>query len=404
VALAGALAWATGRFQGREDAAWPGTRLVTGALAAGAVAAIAFALVASLERGYLTVALALTALATAWIAVDRDIPLLRHVVTALAAIVLARLAWDPHIMGARVGTWPILNWLLLGYDVPAICFFGAARLMEKRGADVPQRLADATAVLLAGLLDFFQVHHAVNGGNLDAASHGHLEAGLLALVSLGLGLALTRLDLGRINPVFYVGSIAFGLVSAAITAVGLGLAANPLFVSDPVKGPPVLSTLSIAYLLPGFAAILLARAARGSRPRWYVTTIAVLACVLVFGYVTLEVRHIFQGSDIRLPPLNPFGASVRMASGAEVWAYSAAWLLLGIVFLAYGIWRSSVEARIASAILVVLSVAKVFVYDLAGLTGLWRALSFIVLGLVLIGIGLAYQNLVFARPRTRAAD
>ena len=72
--------------------------------------------------------------------------------------------------------------------------------------------------------------------------------------------------------------------------------------------------------------------------------------------------------------------------------------MLGIVYLAYGIWRGAGVARLASAILVLLAVVKVFLFDLAGLTGLWRALSFITLGGVLIGIGLAYQKLVFARP------
>jgi uncharacterized membrane protein len=72
--------------------------------------------------------------------------------------------------------------------------------------------------------------------------------------------------------------------------------------------------------------------------------------------------------------------------------------MLGIIYLAYGIWRGAGVARLASAILVLLAVIKVFLFDLAGLTGLWRALSFITLGAVLIGIGLAYQKLVFARP------
>jgi len=40
----------------------------------------------------------------------------------------------------------------------------------------------------------------------------------------------------------------------------------------------------------------------------------------------------------------------------------------------------------------------VFLYDLTGTGGLWRALSVICLGVVLIGIGLAYQKLVFAHP------
>jgi uncharacterized membrane protein len=52
---------------------------------------------------------------------------------------------------------------------------------------------------------------------------------------------------------------------------------------------------------------------------------------------------------------------------------------------------------------VFLAVIKVFLYDLTGTGGLWRALSVICLGVVLIGIGLAYQKLIFARP-TAAPD
>jgi uncharacterized membrane protein len=42
---------------------------------------------------------------------------------------------------------------------------------------------------------------------------------------------------------------------------------------------------------------------------------------------------------------------------------------------------------------------------MAGLTGVWRALSFIGLGLVLIGIALLYQRLLFRKkpPATEAA-
>jgi uncharacterized membrane protein len=40
----------------------------------------------------------------------------------------------------------------------------------------------------------------------------------------------------------------------------------------------------------------------------------------------------------------------------------------------------------------------VFLIDMAGLTGVWRALSFIGLGLVLVGIGYLYQRLLFRKP------
>jgi uncharacterized membrane protein len=390
--LAAINAAAADRFQKAELAELPGTRLVTGALAAAAIGALCFALVAALDRGYLTVALALTALGTALVAVRLDIPLLRHVVTVLALVVLARIWWNPRIMGAEVGRWPIVNWLLVGYAVPAASLWASARLLETKAPGLAVRVADAAAVLLAGLLFFFEIRHALNAGDVLAPTSSHIEQGLMAIVALGLSYALMRLDLGRANPVFYWGSIAFGVLAALSILVGLGLAHNPLIVREKVLGPTGLSSLALAYLLPGLGAVLLARACRPYRPRWYVTGIAVLASLMVFAYVTLEVRHAFQGNEIWVH---------RRTGAAEQWAYSAAWLLLGLVFLAYGIWRASLEARLASAALVLLSVAKVFLLDLGGLTGFWRALSFIVLGLVLIGIGLAYQNLVFARPAPR---
>jgi uncharacterized membrane protein len=49
-----------------------------------------------------------------------------------------------------------------------------------------------------------------------------------------------------------------------------------------------------------------------------------------------------------------------------------------------------------------LTVAKAFLIDMGGLAGIWRALSFIGLGLVLVGIGYLYQRVLFP-PRPAAA-
>jgi uncharacterized membrane protein len=46
---------------------------------------------------------------------------------------------------------------------------------------------------------------------------------------------------------------------------------------------------------------------------------------------------------------------------------------------------------------VLLTVAKVFVIDMAGLTVVWRAFSLIGLGVVLVGIGYLYQRVLFPR-------
>jgi uncharacterized membrane protein len=367
----------------------PLARLGIGGYAAAATACATLAFVMLLDRGYLTVAFAVTALTTSIFAVMHRIGLLRYVVAALGFIVLGRLAWDPRVMGADLGTVPIFNWLLLGYGVPAVAFLAAGNILRREREDLAVRICDALGVLFAALLVFFQIRHALNGGNPLASTSGHVEQGLFALMSIVFAYVLMRLDLGRHNPVYRFASLAFGVLSAAFIVFGLGITANPLLNIEPILGVPLLSSLLLAYLLPGIAAALFARASRGVRPRWYVLGAAVLAMLLVFAYVTLEVRHAFQGPVITL---------LAPASPAEVWSYSAAWLALGLAFLAYGVWRGSSEARLASAALVVITVIKVAFYDLTGITGLWRALSVIVLGAVLIGIGLVYQRVIFAKP------
>jgi len=366
----------------------PGASLAIGAFASGVAAAMALAFVMVLDRGYLTVAFAVTAFATAIFAVVDRIPLLRYVVVAIGLIVLGRLAWDPRIMGADVGSWPVFNWLLLGYGVPAAAFLGAARILRREADDLAARTCDALGVLLAALLVFFQIRHALNGGDPLSPGSGHVEQGLIALMSLGFAGVLIRMDLARANPVFRAASLVFGVISAAVTVVGLGLMQNPLYTSESVRGPVIFSTLLISYLLPALAAVVVARMARGVRPAWYVRGAAALALMLVFGYVSLTVRHAFQGERLSI---------WQGATAPEVWSYSVAWLALGLAFLGYGLLRGSTEARLASAALVVLSVLKVFLYDVTGLGGFWRAFSVICLGAVLIGIGLVYQRLVFAR-------
>ncbi len=385
-------------FERRDGHREPGQRLATGAFAVAAIGGFCLALVMVLARGYLTVALALTALGTAMITTRSNIPLLRHVVSALALVVLARLAWNPRIMGADVGSWPIVNWLLVGYGIPAAAFWASARQLEAHGSQTSgaevssatqsSQFADAVAVLLAGLLSFFQIRHLTNGGDILAVSSNHMEMGLMAFVSLGMSYALMRLDLGRANTVFRLASIIFGVGAAATALIGLGIVQNPLLTRETIFGPAVFSSLLLAYAAPGLMAAVVARGARTKRPPAYVTVMAVVSLVLLFAYVTLEVRHVFQGATIGID---------QPTSSAEQWTYSFAWLVVGVLMLAYGIFRQSFVARIASAASVLLAVLKVFLFDLSRLSGIWRPLSFIVLGLVLIGIGLAYQNLLFGR-------
>jgi uncharacterized membrane protein len=103
----------------------------------------------------------------------------------------------------------------------------------------------------------------------------------------------------------------------------------------------------------------------------------------------LAIRRIFHGPEIgwRLP-----------TSESEQWSYSLALLACGLVVLGLGIVRRSAFLRLASAAYLGLAVLKVFVVDLSNLEGILRALSFIGLGLTLVGIALVYQRVLARRP------
>ena len=108
-------------------------------------------------------------------------------------------------------------------------------------------------------------------------------------------------------------------------------------------------------------------------------------------YLTLEVRTLYHGPILTSGP----------TTDVEQYTYSAVWLAYGVVLLLVGILLRSQPARLASAAVLILTIGKVFLYDMAGLTGIFRALSLIGLGAVLVGIGLLYQRLLFP-PRPPA--
>jgi uncharacterized membrane protein len=162
--------------------------------------------------------------------------------------------------------------------------------------------------------------------------------------------------------------------------------ANPLLTDEPVGGR-FLNLILLGYGLPAVLAAALALTVRDTRPPGYAAAAAVTAVALALAYLSLEVRMLYHGEVLGEGPTND----------AEQYTYSAVWLAFGVALLAAGVWLRSQAVRFASAAVVVLTVLKVFLIDMRDLTGIFQALSFIGLGVVLIGIGWLYQRLLFPR-------
>ncbi|CAA6694250.1 Unannotated [Lentimonas sp. CC19] len=94
-----------------------------------------------------------------------------------------------------------------------------------------------------------------------------------------------------------------------------------------------------------------------------------------------------------------YSGSSRLFSGVgtstEMYTYSVVWLLLAVAYQAMGLWRGIKTLHVGSLILLLLTVGKVFLVDASELEGLYRVLSFLGLGVALIGIGFFYNKVVF---------
>lgn len=391
VVLAAAFAAATEILTKREDR--PGLQAGIALYATGTLAALALALTFALEKGWLTIGLALMSAGTAWVSLQRPIPFLRSLAAILAGIVVMRVADNPRIVGDAVGTTIIFNWLLLGYGIPAASFWAGSILLRRRGDDAPLRAVEAAAVLFTVLLAFMEIRHAVNNGDPYFTSAGLTEVALQVCVALAMAMGLERLRLRTGSVVHNAGAVLLTVFAGLATVGGLLLLEQPLLWTIDVGGR-FINLLLLAYALPAVLALLLSYAVAGHRPAAYANTLAAGALVLALTYVTAEVRRLYHG------PIMVVGET----SGAEQYTYSIAWLAFGVILLGIGILANSQRARLASAVVIALTILKAFVIDMSALTGVYRALSFMCLGLVLVAIGWLYQRILFRRQAAAASS
>ena len=364
----------------------PGLAAAGALFATGAVAALALALTMALEKGWLTVALALMVAGIAWVADKRPLPALRMLAAAVAVLVMARIAWEPRIVGPDVGTTPIFNWLLYGYGISAAAFAVGGHLLRRRADDGPARTIDSGAIVLTVLLAFSEIRHFIYRGDIYRNSTGLAELALQVSVGLAMTIGLERLRLHTRSLVHDVGALVVAALTLMAIVLGLAVSKNPLLTGEPVGGSFV-NLILLGYGLPAVLAAALALQTRGVRPRFYSATAAVTAVALALAYLSLEARTLYHGEVLSVGP----------TSNAEQYTYSAVWLAFGVVLLAGGVLLRSQPVRFASAAVVILTVLKVFLVDMHDLTGVYQGLSFIGLGVVLLGIGWLYQRLLFPR-------
>ncbi len=363
----------------------PGIAAASAIYATGALAALALALTFALEKGWLTVALALMAPGAAWVSEKRPLPWLRSLAAIMAALVTARVGWEPRIVGDALGSAPIFNWLLYGYGVPAASFWLAGYLLRRRHDDLPARIVDAAAILFTVLLVVLEIRHYVTAGHIYQTSAGLTEIALYVNAGLAMTIGLEHVRRRTGSIVHNAGACTVAALTLIAIVVDFVYVADPDLASHPV-GPAFINLILLGYGIPAVLAITLALIARTTRPLPYRVAAAVTAMTLALFYLTLEVRRLFHGPIL-----------AGSTGDAEQYMYSTVWLAFGIVVLAVGFFLRSQPARLLALGVIALTIAKVFIVDTASISGIFRALSVIGLGVVLLGIGWLYQRLLYPR-------
>ncbi len=258
------------------------------------------------------------------------------------------------------------------YPAAAFALLWAAAFVRDDERDAATLLAALSLVLAAfgaaALLDGAWLVLAWTGAaaGLAAASaltkEPRLRAG--ALVFLGLGLAHTILYEARPDRLFvaerHPGN---GVPAVALVALALGAVALELARTDGYRSLP---------------AAVEARLLRVSELGLYASG------VLAVYALSLSILELAQ----RIAPGTVHESFQRGQTGV-----SACWGLVGLGLLYAGLRRRSTGLRAGGLALLGVSLAKIFLYDLANLSSITRALSFLAVGSVLLVGGLVYQRL-----------
>ncbi len=307
----------------------------------------------------------------------------------LSIALLASLVGEPVYAADLPGALTVLHALAL----PAALLVGLRLLLPPLPLGAVRALLPAAILLgVAALYIWFKQAFGL-AGDADFARRGLIERTIVTQVLFAAGwlLASGRIAIPRVAPDLprTIGGLLTALAALRLVWFDLFLF-NPTGIAQWVGPLPVLNLILPAYLA-STVWLYVARRGATSPVRSGLWLTAFLA-LLVFGAMLL-VRQLFQGPWLNGPDL-PLG---------EYYGYSLAGLILSIALVLAGIRLADKALRIAGLALLTATMLKVAFSDASALEGALRILSFLGLGIVLIGIGRLYGPILRAEQGAAAS-
>lgn len=360
---------------------------------------ISIALTIEVHHDFLPVAFAAETLAVCWVASRIDIAALRRIAgilfTIFCALMLPQIGLLSNVALYSLAGTSFSNHMpalvahpLFQLGAPMLCLGLGSWFLRLKGDSRLVELFEITVVALGALMAYYLTRHIFNvPADIMMRKAGFMERGVITNVFFLAGLATVWA--GRQysrRALLMAGAVVFGMALFRVVYFDLVIA-NPLWTREQdVGGAPLVNFLLLPYALPLFW--LWAE----ERPQLRIATIPPLlrggfAFMLVFVLASYNVRQFFH----------PHFLMQGETTNAETYTYSAIWLLLGAALLFMGTLKQNKPMRVASLVLMILTVGKVFLYDAGELTGLYRVASFLGLGFSLLGLSWFYSRFVFKK-------
>jgi uncharacterized membrane protein len=339
----------------------------------GGHAAYSLAAAMFFREATLTLALAAQLVSLAWLGRRFELPALGWLLKGVLAIVVARLTLNPWLLSYA----PDTHWSLWTYGGSALCCFAGARLTAPELG--LRKWLEAATLHLVVLFLGAEVRYRLYDGAIFVRDFTLTEAAINTSLWAGLGLsyffrARHAAHLARLYTICSRILLVLSLASYGLTLTFL----NPLWSNEPVASTPLMNIVLLAYGAP----VALATIACFGYDARFRSLAAIIAGLGLFVFVTLEIRHLWQGAlDLDLG-----------AENGEIYTYSAVWLVMAIVTMLGATRLGSRDGYRAGTGLLLGVIAKIFLYDMEGLEGLLRVASFMGLGLALLGLAWLYQR------------
>ena len=320
-----------------------------------------------------------------------------HAVIAQALLLNPLWAWwTPAVSGP-----PLIDSVALGFLAPGLLFaMGATKRVttERRLTAVYAAAAFAFGLLWAvleirRLYQSASLHLGVDAvGRAEAASYALLgllvARGLFAVAARargrGWGLATSA---GLVRG---LGQVA-AWIALAYAVVAYGLLASPWWgpIHRPLDSQATAALLFGLYAAGAAATLWIVRQAEGEATPMLARAGRITAVIVVFALLNLVTRWGFRGLDMR---------PVLQKASLETWTFSAVWGLYGFGLLIFATARREPDLRWAGLAVLLLTTAKVFLFDMAQLEGVVRAGSFLAVGGLLLAAAVIARRLSAPRP------